>query len=215
MELLGLAIVVVLVSIGMMYLLVFMVGKPPKLIHAKFAEKEISQNFLGAMLRTQSKDCRGLSLGDLLQDCANYDASGGSVTCSNGLQSCAYVQLQLEELFKSTLYRWQYDYRFRVFRGTEAHNPLIPQKCTSADPPDSCAADQRCCPLGQTCVFPLTSGTVLEGSCSAAQDGAGMPVDLFNPQGRCTDRSQKETPGLQPLPLDVGTLTVMLEICRG
>lgn len=203
MELLGIAFVVVIVSIGMMYLLVFMVGKPPKLLHATFVQKEVSQNFIGAMLRAQSRSCRGLSISDLLQDCANYDATGGSVVCDplNDVRSCAYVQQQIEELLSSTVYKWKYNYRFRVYKNTEQRNPLIPENCRSVDE----------CASGQQCVLPGNG----EGSCVVSSDDTGNPINYFNPEWKCTDSSDKETPGVQPLPLDVGTLTVMLEICRG
>ena len=188
MELLGIALIVVIVSIGMMYLLVFMVGKPAKLLHATYVEKEMSQNFIGALLRTQSRDCKGIAIGDLLQDCANYESTGGNILCADETSSCQYVEKQIADILQQTFYRWEYSYRFRVYR--EQRHPIIPRECVS---------DAEC-----------TTGACL------LQEGIGNcveEVNYFNPEG-CNDETDKETPGIQPLPLDVGTLTVMLEICR-
>lgn len=204
MELLGLAMVVVIVSIGLMYLLVFSVAKPPKLIHAKYLEKEIGQNFIGAMLKTQSRACKGLSIGELLQDCANFDSTGGSIQCNTDQYSCAYAQQELEEMLGNTVYRWNFVYRFRVYKEDQMRDPIIPKNCDTGTP----------CPSGQHCVTQTGTNQNSVGNCVSDQI-TDVVANPFNPDWQCSDRSNKETPGVQPMPLDVGTLTVMLEICRG
>lgn len=175
MELLGLAIIVVIVTIAMFTVLTFVVSKPPRLLHARFVEKELAQNMLGGMLKTTARDCKQLSLGDLLQDCGNYESTGGSILCENGQYSCQYMEEDIGELLNQTLYNWTFSYRLRAFTSSP-DNPLIPS--------------------------------------DAYLRVIGNNINIFNPWN-CHDLDEKEAPGVQPIPLDTGTLMVTLDICKG
>jgi len=167
LEMIGLAVVVILISIGMLFVLNFVVTRKPAKTQSTFSEWETSQNMLTAMLTSVSRDCKSLDIGALLQDCANNYASRGSIECNFGVYSCMYVEAALAEMLPSTIDSWRYSYRFRAYI-TDPNSHIIP-----FDPHNK----------------------------------------AFNPRN-CTDLTEKESPGIQPIPLDVGTLTVILEICK-
>ena len=97
-EIMGLAIVVILIIIGMTFVIRFMLAKEPVDIKAEFTRAEIASNTLNTLLKTVSKDCNGLSMTELLQDCGQSQ----SIFC-NGQRSCIYVEEATQEIFSKTL----------------------------------------------------------------------------------------------------------------
>lgn len=76
MELMGLAIIIVLVALGMLFALYFMLSSPPSKATEKIRETIMAANFLNTMIRTTT-DCFDRDVKELLQDCAR----GGTITC--------------------------------------------------------------------------------------------------------------------------------------
>ena len=76
MEILGLAIVVVLILVATTFVVRFLVLKTPTDYRKGFVSSELASNMLNTFLRTAAPKCSQLSMTELLQDCAQ---SGGGV----------------------------------------------------------------------------------------------------------------------------------------
>jgi len=109
----GLVVVVVLISLGMLFLLKFVVFKPVGEERATFTRSQLATNTLNALMATTT-DCRSnfdLKISDLIQGCV--DDSGE--TCDNNLNYCNFLNLTIEELMDETLVAWKKDYLFQVY----------------------------------------------------------------------------------------------------
>ncbi len=78
MELMGLAVIIVLVALGMLFALYFVLSAPAN-ANSHVRETMMAANFLNTLSRTTT-DCFGRDVTWLLQDCAK----GGSVDCPAG-----------------------------------------------------------------------------------------------------------------------------------
>ena len=141
-EIIGLAIVVILLIIGMTFVIRFTLSKDPVDIKSEFYFSELASNWPNTFLNTKSENCNELSMTELLQDCGH----GQSISC-NGQISCDYVEATAIEIFGDTLDVWKVNYEFKVFRNE--NNPLI----TVGNP---CPGTQK----SKTFPIPTSSGTL-------------------------------------------------------
>lgn len=113
MEIMGLAIIVILISLSMIFVVRFVVLKKPTDFKKAFTQTELASNMLNTFLKTTSEDCTGLSMTELLQDCAQ----GPSIFCEDAAvsSSCEYVENTATEIFGNTLGLWNIDYYFSVY----------------------------------------------------------------------------------------------------
>ena len=178
MEIMGLAIIVLIITIAMFFIITRVITKPPIEEQRKFAEIEISANMLNAMLKSVT-ECQGLSITELLQDCGNWGWPG-SISCDyEGLYlgSCEYAESVIDDImFNSTLKEWKYPYFFTVFT-TDPGNPLIY----------------------------LNENQGLAKECHDLE---------YARRNNIVNLLQREKPGIQPLPLETGTMTVKLAVCK-
>ncbi|MCH8004192.1 MAG: hypothetical protein IH934_06200 [Nanoarchaeota archaeon] len=107
-EIMGLAIIVILIMIGMFFVISFLTVDTID-YKKQFTQAELASNMLNTFLRTTS-DCNGFSMTELLQDC-NQDKS---IICY-GESSCDYVSSTAQQIFMETLEKWNVDYEFKVF----------------------------------------------------------------------------------------------------
>lgn len=117
-EIMGLAVVIVLIIIGILAIAKL---NSFEASHKKDYERsELASSMLNTLLATTSRDCNGLSMTQILQDCAGNPNSQGLCNAEN---SCAYFEQQAKEIFKNTLESWQINYEFSTFYDEE--NPII------------------------------------------------------------------------------------------
>ena len=84
MEIMGLVIIVILITLGLFFVVRFIITKQPSEIKKSYTQTEIAANILNSLLKTTSKDCYGMDVTQLLQDCAVYrDAETSQVKCEN------------------------------------------------------------------------------------------------------------------------------------
>ena len=98
MEILGLAIVVVLILVATIFVVRFLVIKSPTEYRKGFISAELASNMLSTFLKTAAGDCSQLTMTELLQDCAQ----ARSINCGNGQDSCSYVESTAKHIFEST-----------------------------------------------------------------------------------------------------------------
>ena len=121
MEIMGLAIVVVLLLVGVIFAVKFTVLKNPSSFRKGFINAELASNTLNAFLNTNSKDCKNLAMKELISDCAK----GATITCDDNSDSCAYVENAASEIFSSTLEKWNIKYNFLAFEQDNLDSPFI------------------------------------------------------------------------------------------
>jgi len=119
MEILGLAIVVVLVLLATTFVVRFLMLKVPVEYRKGFISSELASNMLNTFLKTAAKDCSQLTMTELLQDCAQ----GESIACVNEESSCKYAESTAKKIFEDTLNKWNMNYEFLVYVGL--NQPLI------------------------------------------------------------------------------------------
>ena len=119
MEILGLAIVVVLILVATIFVVRFLVIKAPTEYRKGFVSSELASNMLNTLLKTSAKDCSQLTMTELLQDCAQ----SRSIICDNGQDSCNFVESISKKIFESTLDKWSMEYEFLAY--TNSNQPLI------------------------------------------------------------------------------------------
>ena len=119
MEILGLAIVVVLILVATIFVVRFLVIKSPTEYRKGFVSAELASNMLNTFLKTAAKDCSQLTMTELLQDCAQ----ARSITCDNGQESCQYAESTAKQIFGNTFDKWNTAYEFLAY--TDVNRPLI------------------------------------------------------------------------------------------
>jgi len=112
MEIMGLAIVVVLIVLGMLFAVRFFINKEPAEFKSRFTHKQLAQNIVTAFLNTKTESCHGMSITELLQDCGQST----SVICEDGTTgSCEYVENVAGSILSQTLVQWNLNYYFKVY----------------------------------------------------------------------------------------------------
>ena len=116
MEIMGLALVVILISLGLLFAIKFSAMKPATSGARKTYIKTIkAANMLNTLLKVDT-GCAGASVTQLIQDCADTNPQ---LDCS-GDNSCTYVKDTIEYIFDNSLEEWgstEEDYYFVVKKG--------------------------------------------------------------------------------------------------
>lgn len=115
MEILGLAIVVILILVATLFIVRFLVIKKPSEVRKGFISTEIASNMLNTFLNTNADDCNQMTMTELLQDCARAPDAGGVVQCSDTQKSCSFVRSKAISIFEQTLDTWNIKYIFLAY----------------------------------------------------------------------------------------------------
>ena len=108
MEIMGLVVIVILLSLAMLFVLQFVLLKEPSQTKKTYTHSQLSANTLNALLKTTTS-CRGQDVTQLLQDCASYRPDG-LIQCETGQRSCSYVKDTILVILNGTLDYWNKDY---------------------------------------------------------------------------------------------------------
>ncbi len=134
MEILGIALVVIILIIGVTFLLTMSL-KPQEKPHERFTKKQLAQNLVDAITKSNT-DCKGYTFSTVLANCANRQPHG-SIDCGGGRLTCAYAQVNIASILDDVLGTMNYQYRFTakingvhdIFAGT-GMDAIQTDRCT-------------------------------------------------------------------------------------
>jgi len=128
MEIMGLAIIVVLLSVGMLFAVSYMVRRPQSDIKKTYTYSETASNLLGAVLKTSS-DCSQTTFSELFYDCGR----GGILRCTEDQNSCEYLEENMQKILDATLKNIKYEFKADVTltAGESESKILINNDCTT------------------------------------------------------------------------------------
>ena len=145
MEIIGLAVIVIIILIGMVIAVRFMAFKKPDSARAGFVSAELASNTINTFLETTAMECSKAKMEELIQDCAQETER----ICSNGQGSCDFVRSAADEIFTKTFRKWKTKYRFLVYVDPEL--PFV-------DLESECTDNQE--KVSETFFVPVTAATV-------------------------------------------------------
>lgn len=108
-EIVGLVIIVLLITIGLLFVVKFVVLKEPSDVKKTFVHSELASNMINVLLKTTT-ECKGSSVTELFQDCAAFKR----ITCG-GVDSCEKVNDTIGIILTNTLEEWNKQYEFRAY----------------------------------------------------------------------------------------------------
>tara|TARA_Y100000031_G_C8180085_1_gene366009 strand:- start:91 stop:585 length:495 start_codon:yes stop_codon:yes gene_type:complete len=106
MELMGLALIVVIMVIALFMAIVFLARSPPSTVKESFQYDQLATNFIVALLKTSDCD---VTVEKLIQDCSLQQR----ITCG-GETSCDQVKSTIQEIKNNTLDEWGLYYNLVV-----------------------------------------------------------------------------------------------------
>ena len=131
MEIFGLVIIVLLITLGMFIVIRFVVFGEEDEILKGYTQTQLAANFLGTLRRTTT-ECNDMSIEQLIQTCATDPYK----TCPSGSAVCPYLEAQVDYLLQNTLVAWG-NKSFYFKANIPAHEIMITNKdCTGDDPGD-------------------------------------------------------------------------------
>lgn len=108
-EIVGLVIIVLLITIGLLFVVKFVVLREPSELKKGFVHSELASNMINVLLKTTT-DCKGSSVTELFQDCAAFNR----IDCE-GIDSCDKVDETIEMIFNNSLEKWNKPYEFSAY----------------------------------------------------------------------------------------------------
>jgi hypothetical protein len=130
MEIFGLAIVVVLLVLGMIFMLYFVAPKGSSKSVNVYVDNKVAHSLIRSILKINT-DCNNEVMDVLVRDCAifgEFSPEGGSINCGtvdSPKMSCDYVIDSFNEIFKMTLDVWKKPYYFKVYKDDLSNSPMF------------------------------------------------------------------------------------------
>ncbi|MBI4149501.1 hypothetical protein HY491_03560 [Candidatus Woesearchaeota archaeon] len=121
MEVMGIAIIMILITVGVLFAVKYVFSQQPSSLEADFEQEQLAQQMVTVLLRTSAAPGGRESIQSLLVRCA-ADGRG---------EACTAVQRQITGIFQSTLDVWGMKYYFFVQIGQEQPLMSIGTPCTS------------------------------------------------------------------------------------
>lgn len=116
MEIMGLAIVIVLITLGVLFVVRFgVLRQTGGGIKESYTETQLAANMVNSLLKSSAENCFGHSIAALLQDCASTPpGTTPAIICPTGQNSCEYAQLVATYVLENTLDIWNREYEFKA-----------------------------------------------------------------------------------------------------
>ncbi len=114
MELMGLAIVVMLIAIGMFFAMKYTLFDKPPEIKNPYVQAELATTFVNTLLLTSTEECKAYTtMKDLLGDCAAPEEARQQ--CTNTKTYCDTSAEIVNRILLDTLDKWGKNYTFEVY----------------------------------------------------------------------------------------------------
>lgn len=108
MEIMGLVIIVILISIGMLFVLQAML-KPSTSAKKTYTSAQLASNTLNSLVQTETGCYTDMTT--LIKDCAEFE----QINCPGNLNSCEFAEIEIKRILKTTLQEWNKAYRFEIY----------------------------------------------------------------------------------------------------
>ncbi len=112
-EIVGLAIIVILITMGLLFFVKFGILDKKDDIKGSFIDSELA-NKMGDVLLKTTTNCKESSVTELFQDYAAFNR----IDC-DGMNSCEKLNETIDIIFSKTLEEWKKSYEFKAYRGSE------------------------------------------------------------------------------------------------
>ena len=114
MEMLGLAIIIILISLAMLFVVRFVILDKPAEYKKQYTQSELASNFISTLLETTNPHCKNLKFREMMQDVAeNWPDVGTS--CTPGTTK-SVLTTDLTQILGDTLVAWNIPYEFNATR---------------------------------------------------------------------------------------------------
>ena len=111
-EIVGLVIIVLLITIGLLFVVRFVILREPPDLKEEFVHSELASNMINVLLKTTT-DCKGSSVTELFQDCAVFER----IDCNDDdvPDSCEKVNDVVGMILTDSLKKWNKQHEFRAY----------------------------------------------------------------------------------------------------
>ena len=102
MEIMGLAIVVIIIVIGFSFMIRFLANRKTTEYKEDFSKSELVSNIINTILKTTATttgNCKGMSFSDLLARCHE----GSSIDCGDPDDVCEFTKNNMETILQNTI----------------------------------------------------------------------------------------------------------------
>ena len=118
-EVIGLLMIVILISLGVLFVIQFQIGAEQSDLKVSHVEAEFASSFLNAFIETTAEDCYDQQIKSLIHDfvSAGHENYGSQVQCNNlgyPLPSFLYVNKTVYQLLSPTLLKQNRAFRFYI-----------------------------------------------------------------------------------------------------
>ena len=107
-EIMGIALVVILITIGIVFVAKYS-AKEPKKTQEEFQRRELPKTIITSLVEVRST-CNNEKMSDVMQDCA----LAKQFSCDGFADSCVYLQTTLKTILDDMLGRFKYDYQLQL-----------------------------------------------------------------------------------------------------
>ncbi|MBI4142146.1 hypothetical protein HY484_04425 [Candidatus Woesearchaeota archaeon] len=143
MEIMGLAIIILLIGVGLLFALQYSLKKPMTTVQ-KTKESILAANFLTTLLNTNT-ECNNRMIKELLQDCV----LGRPIDCG-GQKPCEFAKEKIDFVLDNSLKQWNKRYDFTI-EGSDATKAIT---SSSTQRGKACKAERE----SKTHLLTITAG---------------------------------------------------------
>ncbi len=121
MEIMGLALIVILVTLAVLFAVQFILLREPSEARKEFIHKELASNTVSTLLSTNT-ECNNNKISELLIDCADDRL----LDCRRK-GSCEFAHDTIKDILEDTLSKWNKEYYLTVKRNNQTlphFNPI-------------------------------------------------------------------------------------------
>lgn len=149
-EIMGIALVVVLITIGIVFVAKYS-AKEPKKTQEEFQRRELPKTIITSIVEVVST-CNDEKMADVMQDCGVTK----QLPCEGFVNSCAYLTTTLKTILDDMLGRFEYDYQLQLH--AEGQGDLLNDGTGGVQS----AGFETECTTFETATQPLINGLTLE-----------------------------------------------------